>query len=214
MTEGTPDQRRKSNYGRWGKGQGEVKQEADISQKRVGWVDGFILQKRTTCSWRGKQTPQALFRWKRRTLASECKRTWEDMWSSPWLWVFFSLFPFSMLIPNLSWPAQMWILVTMLRDMLFISPVLLWGKSLWWKCNFTAPHLAITAKKMQLLLKASYWEISPLSIYRHRNTVGVGALAGDPFSHNQLKEKWKNCSFYLSLKKQDCIIFNQIFNSF
>lgn len=83
MTEGTPDQRRKSNYGRWGKGQGEVKQEADISQKRVGWVDGFILQKRTTCSWRGRQTPQALFRWKRRTLASECKRTWEDMWSSP-----------------------------------------------------------------------------------------------------------------------------------
>lgn len=43
---------------------------------------------------------------------------------------FFSLFPFSMLIPNLPWPAQMWILVTMLRDMLFIDPVLLWGKSL------------------------------------------------------------------------------------
>ena len=42
---------------------------------------------------------------------------------------------------------------------------------------------------MQLLLKASYWEISPFSIYRHRDTVGVGALAGDPFSHNQLKEK-------------------------
>jgi len=48
----------------------------------VGWMGSYSKREQPARGGENRP-PQALFRWNRRTLAFECKRTWEDMWSSP-----------------------------------------------------------------------------------------------------------------------------------
>lgn len=130
-TWGDPELKKEQWLWRQKKNQDETKWGVDISQKREDWIDGTIFQKgRIACLWVGKADAHKLCLDQEEDPGMQMPQRSLGKIYVKWL-LDYGYFPvFSMLIPKHPRVARKRILAMMLREMLFIDPMLLWEKTL------------------------------------------------------------------------------------